>query len=196
MTRTLTLNLGVRYDWISNAVSAGGVPVEGLTNPLTNSAFVPLSHVLASNPNVKNIDPRIGLAWDPFKDHKTSVRAGFGMFHEPIAARTYASAYYLTPPTVSYEATRRHFRASLTSPPVIPAAGAPAVFAGLDYTTDHAPYVMQYNLTIQRQITSGTVFSIGYNGSAGVHLFSEHDANPMLYQSEATFANGTSQPAL
>ena len=74
---------------------------------------------------------------------------------------------------------RSHFRASLTRP-VITRGPAPAVFAGLDYTTNHAPYVMQYNLTIQRQITAGTVFSIGYNGSAGVHLFSEHDANPML----------------
>ena len=100
VTRTLTLNLGVRYDWASNAVAAGGVPLEGLSNPLTNTAFVPLSNVVASNPNLKNIDPRIGLAWDPFKDHKTSVRAGFGMFHEPLAARTYASAFDLTPPTV------------------------------------------------------------------------------------------------
>ena len=105
MTHTLTLNLGVRYDWINNAVSAGGVPLEGITDVLTNTAFVPVSHVLASNPNMMNIDPRIGLAWDPFKDHKTSVRAGFGIFHEPIAARTYAPAYYLAPPTVSYEAS-------------------------------------------------------------------------------------------
>ena len=63
-------------------------------------------------------------------------------------------------------------------------------FAGLDYDTDHTPYVMQYNLTIQRQITAGTVFSIGFVGSAGVHLFSEHDANPQLAQSDQYFSNG------
>jgi len=193
VTHTLTLNLGVRYDWINNAVSAGGVPLEGITDALTNSGFIPVSHVLASNPNMLNIDPRIGLAWDPFKDHKTSLRAGFGMFHEPIAARTYAPAYYLTPPTVSYEATSQPFPCFPNSPCYTPSTGptAPAVFAGLDYTTDHAPYVMQYNLTIQRQITAGTVFTIGYNGSSGVHLFSEHDANPMIYHSEQFFANGT-----
>lgn len=184
VTHTLTLNLGVRYDWINNATSAGGVPLEGITNALINTGFVPVSHVLASNPNMLNIDPRIGLAWDPFKDHKTSLRAGFGIFHEPIAARTYAPAYYLTPPTVSYEATGQAF-------PNYPASTtAPAVFAGLDYKTDHSPYVMQYNLTIQRQITAGTVFTLGYIGSSGVHLMSEHDANPMLYHSAQYFADG------
>jgi len=193
VTPTLTLNLGVRWDWASNAISAGGVPLEGLSNPLTNTAFVPLSNVVGSNPNLKNIDPRIGLAWDPFKDHKTSVRAGFGIFHEPLAARTYASAFDLTPPTVSYEATSQPFPCFPNSP-CYNGGTAPAVFAGLDYKTNRAPYVMQYNLTIQRQITAGTVFSIGYIGSAGVHLFSLHDANPMLYQSEATFANGTPNP--
>src|SRR5208283_3508253 len=50
---------------------------------------------------------------------------------------------------------------------------------------------MQYNLTIQRQITAGTVFTIGYNGSAGGHLFSEHDANPQMYHSKQFFADGT-----
>ncbi len=194
MTRTLTLNLGLRYDWASNAVAAGNVPLEGLSNPLTNTAFVPLSNVVASNPNSKNFDPRIGLAWDPFKDHKTSVRAGFGMFHEPLAARTYASAFDLTPPTETFEATGQPFPC-FPNTPCFNGGSAPAVFAGLDYNTKHAPYVMQYNLTIQRQITAGTVFTIGYNGSAGVHLFSEHDANPMLYQSEATFANGSPNPA-
>ena len=194
VTHTLTLNLGVRYDWINNPVSAGGVPLEGLTNVLTNTSFVPVSHVMASNPNVKNIDPRIGLAWDPFKDHKTSVRAGFGIFHEPVAARTYAPAYYLVPPTVSYESSSL-FPCFPNDPSCSgSAATAPAVFAGLDYNTNTSPYVMQYNLTIQRQITSGTIFTIGYNGSTGVHLMSEHDANPMLYQSEATFANGSPNP--
>jgi hypothetical protein len=34
--------------------------------------------------NKKNFAPRIGLAWDPFKDNKTVVRAGFGLFYSPI----------------------------------------------------------------------------------------------------------------
>ncbi len=37
---------------------------------------------------------------------------------------------------------------------------------------------MQYNLTIQRQLPKGLLFNIGYNGSAGVHEFSEKQGNP------------------
>ena len=47
-------------------------------------------------------------------------------------------------------------------------------------TVNTSPYMMQYNLTVQRQLLRGTVFNIGYNGSTGVHLFAWIDANPPL----------------
>ncbi|HEU4386530.1 MAG TPA: hypothetical protein VFV34_01950, partial [Blastocatellia bacterium] len=50
-------------------------------------------------------------------------------------------------------------------------------FAGLDYHTDTSPYVMQYNLTFQRELPGGLVASLGYVGSSGVHMFSERDQN-------------------
>ncbi len=192
----LTLNLGVRYEWNSNAVPAAGVPLEAITNPLTSTGFTNVAHVLPANPNKMNWEPRVGLAWDPFKDHKTSVRAGFGIFHEPLAARTYAPAYYLGPPSTAYLGINLPgipglgFLPPSLFFPTLPTSGGVTEFAGLDYDTDHTPYVMQYNLTIQRQITAGTVFSIGFVGSAGVHLFSEHDANPQLAQSDQYFSNG------
>ena len=65
--------------------------IPNLTSTATTECdFVTAKHPFTNNPNKWNFDPRIGLAWDPFGDHKTSVRAGFGMFHEPVTARTYA----------------------------------------------------------------------------------------------------------
>ncbi len=180
VTPRLTLNLGLRYEFVTNAVGVG-VPLFVILNPLTSSGFTQVKHVLASNPNNKSFDPRIGLAFDPFNDHKTAIRAGFGIFHEPVSPRTYAPSYYLAPPSGATLVLDLSFIPGL--PPLgfpNPYAGGSlpySAFAGLDYHTDTAPYVMQYNLTIEHQIAAGTVASIGYIGSSGVHLFSERNQN-------------------
>ncbi|MGA9631079.1 MAG: TonB-dependent receptor [Candidatus Acidiferrales bacterium] len=169
----LTLNLGLRWDFATNAVGAGGVPLEAIPNPLTDTGFILTHHVFATNPNWANLDPRLGIAYDPFADHKTSIRAGFGIFHEQTEARTYGVNYLLSPPS----------GAVLDFPPTpIPFPTIPNVpfsqFLGVSYKgTNHAPYVIQYNLNVQREIFSHTVLSVGFVGSQGVHLFSIHDEN-------------------
>jgi Carboxypeptidase regulatory-like domain len=191
VTPQLTLNLGLRYAFATNAKGAGGIPLNVILDPLTSTGFTQVERVLASNPNVWNLDPRIGLAWDPFKDHKTSIRAGFGIFHEPVAPRTYAPAFYLAPPSgANILVNLRLATGDPTAPPLLLSnpygIGLPpgsvfaanyTAFAGLDYSTDTAPYVMQYNLTIQRELPGSFIASVGYNGSSGVHLFSIRDQN-------------------
>ncbi|MBO0721816.1 MAG: TonB-dependent receptor, partial [Blastocatellia bacterium] len=191
LTPRLTLNLGLRYEFATNAKGAGGIPLNVILDPLTSTGFTTVDHVLASNPNVWNFDPRIGLAWDPFNDHKTSIRAGFGMFHEPVAPRTYAPAFYLAPPSgstilIAPELTNPY---GIGLPPGSVFSPAYSAFAGLDYSTDTAPYVMQYNLTIQREFPRSFIASVGYVGSSGVHQFSIRDQNlPM------TTPGGTGPP--
>jgi hypothetical protein len=191
LTPRLTVNLGLRYAFATNAVGAGAAPFNVIINPLTATGFTTVKHVLASNPNVRNFDPRIGLAWDPFNDHKTSIRAGFGIFHEPVAPRTYAPAYYLAPPSgATILVNLRLATGNPALPPLLLSnpygIGLPpgsvfaanySAFAGLDYTTDTSPYVMQYNLTIQRELPGSLIASAGYVGSSGVHLFSIRDQN-------------------
>jgi carboxypeptidase family protein/TonB-dependent receptor-like protein len=191
VTPRLTLNLGLRYAFATNAVADGAAPLNVIINPLTATGFTTVENVLAKNPNVRNFDPRIGLAWDPFNDHKTSIRAGFGIFHEPVAPRTYAPAFYLAPPSGSTILV--NLRLATGNPALPPllfsnpyGIGLPpgsvfaanyTAFAGLDYTTDTSPYVMQYNLTVQRELPGSLIASVGYVGSSGVHLFSIRDQN-------------------
>ncbi len=105
---TLTLNVGMRYEPTSNPYClphttpfcTAVVPPpfgQGATGAIT-TGFTQVHDVYIHNPSWGNLDPRIGFAWDPFKDHKTSVRAGFGIFHSVIAARDFEPAYCLTPP--------------------------------------------------------------------------------------------------
>ena len=172
VTPKLTLNMGLRWDFTTNPVGSGA-PLEAIVNPVTAVGFSVVRHALAQNPNLANFDPRLGLAWDPFADHKTSLRAGFGIFHEQVEARTYASGYIISPPSEFI----------LDEPPLggIPFPAIPNTpfdqTQGTSYSSNHAPYVMQYNLTAQRELFAHTVATLTYAGSHGVHLFSSVNEN-------------------
>ena len=179
----LMINIGLRYSFETNPVCVAQ-PCNAIVDPSSSTGFTQVRHVLGANPNTLNFDPRIGLAWDPFSDHKTSIRAGFGVFHEPIAARTYLNAYSQNPPSQTVV---------LAGPPAVPLFPRPAscstdpasscfnppfgTIYQIDYRSSVAPYQMQYNLTIQRDFGRGMVASLGYVGAQGVHLYSQRNLN-------------------
>jgi len=87
----LTVNLGLRYE-ITTLPKDANNRIQEITT-LTNCATpgvapgpnspcgpVPVNSFIANNPTTKNFEPRIGFSWDPFKNGKTAVRGGFGIF--------------------------------------------------------------------------------------------------------------------
>jgi hypothetical protein len=182
ITPRLTLNLGLRYEFATNAVGVRH-PLNNILNP-PYGRFVPVNNVFQANPNALNFDPRIGFAFDPFNDHKTSIRGGFGIFHDRVAPRTYASGYYFAPPFANafLAAFIPPFSVPYPNPfpgaPPTPGTGPITLFAGVSYLINKAPYQLQYNLTVQREILHGTVLSVGYVGAGGRDLFTQNDVNP------------------
>src|ERR1700676_279348 len=73
----LTANLGLRYEMATvPSETSGRLPsLQHLTDPT-----VIVRSPLYRNPTLRNFEPRIGFAWDPFGNAKTAVRGGFGMF--------------------------------------------------------------------------------------------------------------------
>jgi len=179
VTSKLTVNLGLRYDWENNPTEVNHVMTTLINAPF--GTYSPVTHAFASNPSTKNFDPRIGLAYDPFADHRTSIRAGFGIFHDVIQSRLYAGNYWLDPPYSINIQIQPTYPIPFATGGIIP---PPTVseMEGVDYHFGTTPYVMQYNFNIQRELGGGNVLTLGYVGSEGVHLVESYDSNAPIPQ--------------
>jgi hypothetical protein len=165
LRRNLTVTLGLRYE-TSTPVSEQNGKVATLVNltdpaPRTGGAFF-------NNPTKRNFAPRIGVVWDPMGDGKTSVRASFGIYDIlPLPYlfinRTHSAPFFL------------QGTAQSPSPNDFPNQGLglltpnTARVAFVQANPGRA-YNQQWNLSIQRQITSSTALTVGYVGSHAVHV--------------------------
>jgi hypothetical protein len=165
----LTFNLGLRYEMATVPVELDGK----VTNLQTLTQTSPtLGNPWWKNPSYRNFEPRLGFAWDPFRDGKSSVRGGFGMFDVlPLFYEITSQAAQAQP---YFEVGAATFNGN--TPGLFPTtgfaalAGNPLTFRGVQF--QYQPkrnYVMQWNLDLQHQITPTLSVSAGYVGTRGVH---------------------------
>ena len=183
----LSVNVGLRYEMstipyeINNKfvllptlwANPGNTCVED-SNGLPQGCTGLSRTVFDSNPTLKNFEPRVGFAWDPFHNGKTSVRGGFGMFDVlPMPYMFGLNALQASPAGAEVDLTAAQLpQGSFDKGFSAIALGTPASQGGRWQYTDRNPrrnYVMQWNANVQRQITPTTSVTLAYAGSRGIH---------------------------
>ena len=185
VSRSLTLNLGLRYSWATNPYDVSNDLFAFVQPYATNTAYVNVPHAFSTNPNGKNFDPRIGLAWSPFKDNKTVFRAGAGIIHYLYQPRDYGVGYNFSPPfnqvTVAFPALSIPVRFTCTASAAQCTPTQPSIHDALGYDITTVPYVIQYSANVQRQVPGGIVVSAGVLASESSHLPNMVELNPQIY---------------
>jgi hypothetical protein len=141
------------------------------------------------------IAPRIGVAWDPWGDGKTSVRSGFGLFYD--SATIYGNAendIFLGTGFQNAISFRNVTTASPTGGAPVPANGISQAITQAQSRIDpnyHPSYTEQWSLDVQRDLSNGFMLDIGYYGNGGVRLPGFIDINQPAENAYLACSNAT-----
>ena len=153
----------------------------------TGTATAPFGEKTANEDN-SNIGPRIGFAWDPWGNGKTSIRGGYGVFYDSALFGIIEQNIFANPPFVQSISVSN---TTLGNP------GGGTVNVSRSPVSPHAtmqpsstPYVQQISLDVQHEFGSGWLIDVGYVGNHGTHLLGIEDLN--MPQAGAYVAAGLS----
>ncbi|MBY0502932.1 MAG: TonB-dependent receptor [Bryobacteraceae bacterium] len=187
VSRRLTVNLGLRYDFQSQAVERNNGatnfdPVCKLPNGLAGCTVFAGVDGQPRNwrgEDYSNWGPRVGFAYDVFGNTRTILRAAYGMMYPSQMWReNYGNANGFAQTSTTYPQADPNrpafqFRQGLPSAPIQPqgrALGA-AAFLGqsvaYDESNGNIPRIQQFTLSLQQQVWRSWLFEASYAGNLG-----------------------------
>jgi len=189
-TPRLTLNLGVRYEFSTqiNETRGRGVAIRDIQHDASTTLGIPLV-----NPTLKNVSPRLGFAWDIAGDGKTALRGGFSELYDLANIATALSAEAQATPPFS-ENSSVTTTTALALPLTFPASAAGRALRIVDYHLQQS-HMLQYNLTLERQLPFQMGLTVAYGGSRGINLMQIKEGNPTVPQGMAVAGTCVRAPA-
>jgi hypothetical protein len=192
----LTLNLGLRYDFQSNPnveqaiwpvlTVPGGVICTDDRNVIASGVGGTLYKYCQRSTPKTPFAPRVGFSLRPFSSDKTVVRGGFGVFFDQYSLYEWDSA-------VNYPWVETFNPAGLNFNnlfPPLPNTVTASDVAGLyNVQPPYAknPYLQEWSLGAQQELTTNTKLDVTYVGSVGRHLETRLSSNqPYAYNPNDT----------
>jgi len=187
--KNVTLNLGVRYDYFGLIQEKHGNFTN--VNPADGTPVI-VGQGRLYQPDYRNVSPRVSLAWDLTGHGKTVVRAGYGVFYDAYSQDQFLGHLpfnSLFDPGVAYSGFGPN-PVFFGSPVGQLVQGSAAFFGGSPigdaFGVDQhlrTPYMQNFNLNLQQELTKHMVVQVGYVGSNGHKLLRFRDINqPSLAQ--------------
>ena len=181
---SFTISAGLRYDFVTTPVERDGL-VAGLLSLddlESGPGGVTPGAPLFDNPSKRSVAPRVGANWAP-GDGRTSVRAGYGLFFQPMTVSYYRGTVFRIFP---------YFAGVDIRQPGVFGPGIQTVLASgvdaqrrsefIDYDA-RQPFVQQWHARIERDLGAGVSAELGYLGSRGHNLpfYGDPNAVPSEY---------------
>ncbi|HEX5709414.1 MAG TPA: TonB-dependent receptor [Pyrinomonadaceae bacterium] len=157
-----------------------GIAVAGSTSRFGDSIY-------PSDKN--NFSPRVGLAWDPFSDGNTIIRAGYGFYYDQPLVGIFEQNAFVNPP---YNNRAVFTGAGVTlATPTGGALGSIPIRNLIANAPDfETPEIQQWSVGIQRELFRNAVIDVSYVGTKGDKLIRQRNINLPL-PSAALAAGGT-----
>jgi hypothetical protein len=193
----LTFNLGLRWDyrnvpyetnnrmaWRNLDYAPGGLLLADdslVTKGIADGQYYELAGRRSpENPDrFKVFSPRVGVAWRPFDDDRTVLRGGYGIFFDSAEGREIDGAADVYPYVVrsQYQQSLGQVAPLKTTDSLFPsflsgvATPAANTFLAVNQSPEPKnPYVQQWSLSVQRQLTGATTLELNYIGNKGTNL--------------------------
>jgi hypothetical protein len=184
-----TLNLGLRYEYFGVPYEVNGNFSNLFANP---SGTAPFTFTILNpgkggttlyNPDHKDFEPRLGLAWDPFKKGKTSVRAGYGIFHDRIFGNLFGNARNSPPFQQGFFNGILKILPNVAQQPTVTTSatvneGDLQAFPVIFDPNFKVPMTQSWNFGVQQELFRSVTVEINYIGQHSTRIFRDTDGNP------------------